>query len=135
MERDSVVFRRNGLIGNEIWSRFTLYIDYPGHKLYLKPNKKIKQKFIFDKSGLTLITAGQLNNTLIVQNVLPNSPAAEAGVYKGDILKAVNGVPVAFFSLKSVNKVLRSKSGKTVKLRLERLGYPIKRRFVLRDLI
>lgn len=135
IKSDSLSIFRNGIIGNQILSRYTLYIDYPSNKLYLKPNRTFKRKFVFDKSGLTLITTGQYNDMLIVQNVLPNSPAAEAGIYKGDIVKAINGLPVAFFSLRHAQRVLRSKSGKKIRMGLERRGFPIVRKFFLRDLI
>lgn len=134
LNRDSTFFR-NGIIGNEILNRFTIILNYPLEKIYFKPNRKFKRKFVYDKSGLTLITAGQLNNTLVVQNVLPDTPAAEAGIFRGDIIKSINGIPASFLSLKNATNMLRSKAGKTIRIKLERIGYPVKRKFVLRDLI
>jgi len=38
-KRDQSMFQHmNGLIGNEVWKYFDLTIDYPGQRVYLKPN-------------------------------------------------------------------------------------------------
>ena len=44
---------------------------------------------------------------LKVQEVLPDSPAAEAGLKEGDILKMVDGAPV--FNLMDVHKAFSNK--------------------------
>ncbi|MBK9015077.1 MAG: aspartyl protease family protein [Saprospiraceae bacterium] len=72
---------RNGIIGNGVLSRFDVIIDYPGHKLYLQPNKNFKKEFKFDKSGLVVIAADYLLNKYIVHSVIPGSPAALAGFF------------------------------------------------------
>ena len=52
---DQVDFKRNGLIGNTLLSRFDIYIDYLRDKMYLKPRKNYNEAFDYDKSGMFLL--------------------------------------------------------------------------------
>ena len=73
---------RNGLIGNQLLNRFHVIIDYPQEIMYLKPNRKFKKTFEFDKSGLVVIAANIRLNSFIIHDVIPGSPAAEAGIQR-----------------------------------------------------
>lgn len=126
---------RNGLIGTKILSRFTMIIDYPRETLYLKTNKKIKEAFKFDKSGLQIIASGVNLNTFIVQNVIKNSPAAEADLREGDIIKSINGVPVVILGMSSLLNKLKKKTGKKIVLKIKREKKRIKKVFYLKEII
>ncbi len=45
---------RKGSIGSEILRRFTVIFDYPNHLILLKPNKNIRDPFLFNKSGMDI---------------------------------------------------------------------------------
>lgn len=47
-----LVENRKGSVGAEIMRRFTVALDYPDQKLYLKPNKDFDDPFHFNMSGL-----------------------------------------------------------------------------------
>lgn len=126
---------RNGIIGNQILRRFQVILDYPQGKLYLKPNKRYKQKFEFDRSGLVLIVGGKNLNEYYVSKVIPNSPAAQAGIIRGDRITAINGTPTVLTTLEGVLQRLKRKSGKKVRFVLSRRGTKMKRHIILRDLI
>lgn len=126
---------RNGLIGNDILSRFTIIIDYSRQLMYVKPNKNIKKKFKYDKSGLTLIVAGSYFNSFIVYDILENSPAYEAGIRKGDIIKNVNWFPSNLLSLGNINNKLEKRAGKKIRMKIKRKGKKLTYSFHLRDLI
>ncbi len=126
---------RNGILGNGILDRFTIYIHYNKALLYLKPNRKFKRKFLYDKSGITLITAGANNSTFVILSVLPNSPAYRAGCRKGDVVKFVNGIPCSLMTLNAINRKLQSKAGKRVRLKLIRKGKKLKKEFILENLL
>lgn len=126
---------RNGLIGNQILERFHVIIDYPRQQMWLRPNKKYKTNFEFDKSGLLLIAGGAQLTEYYVATVLPNSPAAEAGIIRGDRIMNVNGVSAHVLGLSSLTKKFRKKAGKKIKLILKRGSVKMKRHFVLRKLI
>jgi len=126
---------RNGIVGNKILRRFQVVIDYPQRKLYLKPNKKYKRKFEFDRSGLVLIAGGENLNEYYVSKVVPNSPAAEVGIIRGDRIVSINGTATAFTTLEGILQRLKRKPGKKIKLILSRRGTKMRRHFLLRDLI
>jgi len=135
---DSLLVKRNkdGIIGNAILSKFTLYFDYHNQKLYLKPNKQYKKALRYDRSGLVLITAGERFQDLVVLDVIQGSPAYEAGVLPGYKLLRFNGIPVKYISFDRINRKLSRKSGSTVRLRFRiDNGSEINLRFRLRDLI
>lgn len=126
---------RNGLIGNRVLDRFTVILDYYGEQVFLKPNRRYRKEFAFDRSGLSLLVSGGDLTQFTVNHVLPNSPAAEAGILKGDRIVKVGFFPASFYSLAEMNKVFEKKSGKKIKVVLRRDGKRMRRFLVLRDLI
>ncbi|MBL7810285.1 MAG: hypothetical protein JNN28_20855, partial [Saprospiraceae bacterium] len=60
---------RNGLVGNAILNRFQFCLDYQSATLWLKPTKQIKDEFLFDRSGLSIIASGFNLNYFTVLNV------------------------------------------------------------------
>lgn len=126
---------RNGLIGNKILSRFEVIIDYYRQKLYLKPNKKFKNSFKFDRSGLVFLASGADLNTYTISFVVPDSPAAEAGFMRGDRIKKFNWIPVSYMSMSGLARRLQGKVGKEIKMTIIRDGIVLKKRFRLRDII
>lgn len=137
LEVDTLLFDdgRNGLLGNLVWSRFKVIIDFPGEKLYLRPNKNLEKEFAIDKSGISLISAGSNFNQIVVQNVLKGSPADLAGVKKGDKVLSVNHLSALFLSLDNVINKLKKKKGKKIRLKLKNETGKRTVVFYLRDLI
>lgn len=131
----SYLNNRNGILGNQILNRFTVTIDYIRSNMYLRPNKRFKQKFKYDRSGLSIVVSGKNLNQYTVLSVVPGSPADVAGVKSGDEIKKVNGMPVFFLQLDNIVRKLQKKPGKKVRLVLLREGKKIKVSFQLRDLI
>lgn len=125
---------RNGLIGNSLLSRFDVYIDYPGSMLYIKPNKDYNDRFRVDRSGLILIGTGPDFSRILVQKVVAGSPADEAGIKAGDVIRRINFWPSFFYSLQSINYKLSGKIGKKIKLTLRRNGEKVKAEFRLKSL-
>ncbi len=133
---DSVYLNgRNGLIGGEIMCRFNFIIDFNNEKLFLQTNRNFKTKFSYDKSGLVLIAGGANLSIFTVHEVIPNSPAEEAGFQKGDELVRINLTPARFFGLGDVNRKLQGKTGKVYHMTLLRNGQKITTKLKLRDLI
>jgi hypothetical protein len=132
---DSLTLNRNGLIGNSVLNRFNYFIDYPRQKLYMKSRKRFRKKFRYDKSGLQIAATGRNLKDFIIQRVLPNTPADEAGLQKGDVIRKVEGVPANFYSLTAINNVLSSRSGKIVSLIIAREDKRIKKKIKLRQII
>lgn len=53
-----LVKNRKGSLGNEILRRFTVILDYPENKIYLKKNANFYQPFLFNMSGLEIKNDG-----------------------------------------------------------------------------
>jgi predicted aspartyl protease len=131
----SYINGRNGLLGGEILSRFNFIIDFNNEQLYIQPNRFYKYKFSYDKSGLVLIAGGTALSIFTVHEVMPKSPALEAGFQKGDELTRINSIPSRFYNLGEINRKLQSKTGKTYRITFIRNGQTIKTKIKLRDLI
>ncbi len=126
---------REGILGNQLLKRFTVIIDYPNKKLYLRPNRNFKAPFRYDKSGLIIMAGGKLLTEFVVKAVVPGSPAAEAGILPGDRLAWINGRTANLWSLSSLHKLFEKRSGKKIRLRIRRGDRTIKVQFRLRELV
>lgn len=126
---------RNGLIGNTILNRFQIVIDYQNAMLWLKPTKRYKDEFVYDRSGLNIVASGMHLNYFSVLNVLPGSPADEAGIHAGDRILRIGWLSASLQTLSDLNAELKKKPGKTVKVVVKRDGKVMKKRLILRDLI
>ena len=105
----SFINGRNGLLGSEILTRFNMIIDFNKEKLYLKPNRYFPIEFSYDRSGITLIASGRDLKKFLVQDILENSPAYEAGVRTDDEIAKINGLPSRFFTLGAMNSKFQAK--------------------------
>ncbi len=131
----SFVNSRNGILGNQMLDRFSVYIDYPRETMYLRPNRYFKDKFEFDKSGLFVVVAGKNLNSYVVHQLIPGSPAADAGVLPGDIIKRINCATSGLLSLHSIHNSFRKKEGKKITMVVKRGKERVKFVFHLRNLI
>jgi hypothetical protein len=131
----TLLFGRNGIIGNKILNRFNVILDYTSETMYLKPSRRFSKKFDYDKSGLVVIAAGKKLNSFVVIEVIEESPAGAAGFQKGDIIKRVNLHPSFLLSLSYLHHIFSRKEGKKVKVIIERDGKRMKKSFTLRNLI
>ncbi len=51
---------RKGSVGSEVFRRFSVIFDYPGNKVYFKPNQHLDDPFLIDGSGLELKQDGMI---------------------------------------------------------------------------
>lgn len=127
--------QRNGIIGNQILSRFEVTIDYIKGKLYLEPEKNYRSKFQYDRSGLIIAASGVNLNVFTVVDLIVGGPAADAGIQVGDEIRKINGLPTNFMHLADLSKRFQKKPGKKIKLVIKRDEKRIKKEFRLRELI
>ncbi len=126
---------RNGILGNQILSRFVIIIDYIREKMYLQPDRSYDEAFRYDRSGLVLAASGIRLNEFTVFQVIPDTPAAEAGIQVGDVIKTINRIPASFFTLGDVTRKLQGRIGKRIRLKIDRDGERVKVQFRLREII
>lgn len=126
---------RQGTLGAGILKRFTVIIDYYTNKLYLKKNRKYKEAFEYNMSGLEFIALGVGLNIFKVQSIRKDSPADRAGIMEGDIIKRINGINSDNLDLNSLNSYFRIKEGKKIKLKILRNDEILLKKFRLERLI
>jgi hypothetical protein len=126
---------RNGSIGGDMLSRFTVIFNFPGERLYLKKNASLKKEFYFSLSGLTIRARGARLRNFEISDVRENSLAAKADIRKGDRILTVNGLNVEELDLNVINGLLNSKPGKKITLQIQRDGVKSKREFRLENII
>ena len=107
----------DGLIGGDILKRLTVTVDYPHERFLLQPNAALHDPFEYDMSGMMLEAGDATFRRAFVRNVLPNSPAAAAGVKVGDELQSVDGKSVESMKLDAVRaKFLQPGQKRTITL-------------------
>jgi C-terminal processing protease CtpA/Prc len=110
-----------GLLGAEIFRRYRLTLDFPGKRVFFEETPRAKEPYEFDMSGMFLVAEGADYRVFKVFSVTPGCPAEEAGVRKGDVLAAVDGVPAAKLTLEKLRATFRE-AGAAHELLLERGG-------------
>ncbi len=129
------VFAQSDLAGNigaEILKRFTVTLDVPDSKLYLLPNAAFSTPFVYNRAGLSVLPQGAQWS---VASVVPNSPAAQAGIMAGDFVLSVNGQSPADLGANGLHNAWYAAAGTVVRLVLERNGLRVTKSLTLRDLI
>ncbi len=118
-ESSGVLAKANiaGFIGAGILRRFTVTWDYTHSLMFLLPNSGLEAPFETDASGTHLLSPGPKYQAVVIDSVLPNSPAALAGLEAGDEILSVDGV--GDVPLWKVSDALR-KAGTTVVLEVRR---------------
>jgi hypothetical protein len=109
----------DGQLGGEVLRRFRLVLDYARQRIILEPNQLLPEPVEEDMSGFELVAEGEGLKTLTINEVLANSPAAEAGLQEEDELTAINGRPVTEFSLEQIRQMFKQE-GKEYLLGLKR---------------
>ena len=88
-----------GNIGNQIASRFKVFLDYGRKHVILEPLLTLNDPFDRAFSGIALRAEGPGYRTFRVRQVLEDSAATDAGLQIDDIITAVDGKPAADLTL------------------------------------
>lgn len=121
-------------LGGNILRRFTVIIDYVRKQLTLEPNAHLGEPFAYDASGLLLAASGPGFHTVVVRSILPNSPASESRLQKGDRIVAIDGRPTQNYALWQLQELL-TRSETTVTLSIQRSDETFVDQLALRSLI
>ena len=109
-----------GNMGGEILRRFTPFLDYKNKRIILEPHAGTDEPFEADMSGVGLVMDDSLT-TIIVDNVMPDSPASVAGLQPRDTIVAIDEQPGTAGAMRSLRKRLR-REGERVTLTVRRGG-------------
>jgi hypothetical protein len=106
-----------GLIGTEFLERFTVVFDNRGKRLLLTPNRNYGEPADYDRSGLRIHAEGPGFRKLVVGRIVPQSPAAEAGIEPGDIIESIDNHSAEEMTLTEIRNILcQSKESLPVKI-------------------
>jgi hypothetical protein len=97
-------------VGGAVWKRFTMTLDYHRLTMTLTPNAEFGARERWDRSGVFLVDKGGI--TII--DVRPGTPAAKAGLTKGEVITALDGSST--LSLASVREAFLGDPGTVVHL-------------------
>ncbi len=126
---------RNGAIGGDVLSRFTVIFNFPKEEMYLKKNASFKNKFHYNLSGLTVKAKGSRLNVFEITEVRKQSVADVAGVLAGDLIVNINGTNTSSLDLNTINGFFNYKPGKRIHLLVDRKGQLLNLDFALADQI
>lgn len=120
-----------GNVGSGVLRRFTVTFDYGRQVMYLEPNAERDSREAFDRAGLWINLA---DGGYEVEDVVPGSPAAEAGLKAGDLILSLDGK--AGLPLSEARKRLRETApGTPVRLGVKSGGASREVTVVLKDLV
>jgi hypothetical protein len=123
-----------GLIGGALLSRFRVIYDLPHAHLYLEPGNRIEAPFEDDMAGIRWVAYTPDRTRFRVRDLIPGSPATQAGVAVGDNLLAVDDRTAGSFDRQWLREALRVE-GRHVHLIFDRQGTTREVTIVLRRLV
>src|SRR5262249_31825031 len=106
-----------GNIGEELLSKFKVFLDYARNRVILEPNATFARPFDDAFSGLAILAEGKDYKTFRIEDVLENSPASAAGIQKDDVIVTIGGRPASALTLTQI---------------LDMLERPVPRRLIVR---
>jgi hypothetical protein len=116
-------------LGGNLLKQFTVTFDYGRETMALQPNATFGEPDSYDRSGMLLVNNA---GTIVVYAVRQGTPAASAGITKGDTIRSIDGV--ASPSLERVRHEFRGASGTVLHLQVvDKTGTPRTVTITLRD--
>lgn len=76
-----------GLLGNDLFRRFNLVLNYSKKEIHLLPNTHFNEAFDYSYTGMGIYF---INGDIVVEDVLAGSPAEQAGIKVGDRILAID---------------------------------------------
>ncbi|MCU1237969.1 MAG: hypothetical protein JWP63_5936 [Candidatus Solibacter sp.] len=113
----------DGMIGVEFLRRFKVFFDYGRSRMILEPNSRFAEPSRFDASGLRVHRVAGFADAVRIYQVLPGTPAADAGLQETDLIVAVDDTPVQRMSPGLVQETLM-RDGRECRLLIQR-GYDV----------
>ena len=79
--------QRAGLMGDDIFRRFNLILNYPKREIHLTPNTHFRDPFDYSYTGMTMYS---LDGQIYIDDIVKGSPAARAGLRNGDAIMGID---------------------------------------------
>lgn len=104
------------LIKAAIEGMLSLLDDRHSEYFTIEEYEKITDSFSGTMSGIGVIVTQEEDGDIVVVQPLPDTPAGRAGISKGDIIKAVDGVDVSEMVLENVVAMIKGEEGTSVEI-------------------
>ncbi|HEU5236461.1 MAG TPA: aspartyl protease family protein [Pyrinomonadaceae bacterium] len=94
-----------GNIGQQIASKFKLFLDYDHQQIIFQPAATFNEPFDRAQSGLVLAAEGRDYTIFRITDILENSPASEVGLQKDDVIIKVNDKPASELTMTKLGEL------------------------------
>ena len=102
-----------GNVGAGVLKRFAVTFDYANQTVTFVPNAAFAERETYDRSGMFLITQG---GKIVIADVRPGTPAAQAGLVRGDVITTISGKKTAALGLAAIRDQFRAAPGTALPL-------------------
>ena len=106
-----------GNIGQQIMSKFRIFLDYSHQRIILEPNKTLADPFDRAFAGFALRAEDKDYKTFRVTDILENSPASEAGLQKDDLIIKIDDKGSSDLTLTKLNEMFEQPVPRNVIIR------------------
>jgi predicted aspartyl protease len=125
-----------GLIGPDILKQFTVTFDYPQSRIFLVRSSNYGQHDTWDRTGMWMAADTANASDWRILDVMPNSPAAQAGLRVDDRITHIDDKPVSQLILPNVRDSFRTRPvGTKVRIKYRRASQTHTTELTLRDLV
>ena len=119
--RNTILTERQGSVGCEFLRRFKVTFNYRDQYIVLKPiNRRMKEPFEHNMSGIELMARGEDFHEFMIDKIIENSPADEAGLQEGDRVMFINNRSSKDISISEIYKLFQKGEGKILNLVVKR---------------
>jgi hypothetical protein len=108
-----------GLIGNDLMRRFNVTLNYDRREIFIIPNKHFREPFDYAYTGLGIY---YIEGEVVISDVMPDSPAEQAGLKPGDVVVSMNNNLSRNIQ---VYKNMLQIAGEKIKMLVVRNGEPV----------
>jgi hypothetical protein len=114
-------------LGGGLLKRFNITFDYMHQIMSLVPNANYNAPDEFDRSGIFVIN----QNKIVIAAVRPGTPAADAGLAKGDVIQSIDALQGSRLTLGAARSAFRGASGSKLQLSILSKGATVPRAVTL----
>jgi hypothetical protein len=125
-----------GLMGNKMWERFDVIIDFPLKNIYLKPNADFSKKMVYWTAGAGMVDRTDICEGGLVMSIYKGTCADSVGVRSGDIVTHVDGVSMIGINEAGLKKVFPNEDRDpiyTIKRDTSTMKIKLRRREILKE--